>query len=119
MGQGRRGSTVEPNLDKVYEERDRVIALLARMALDLGWDVRVTKTTIEGWDPEWQHCVYIQSPAGQFSWHFHERELFLFVGLPHGPVVWDEHTTEQKYASMHALSLLMDNERIQADTVNP
>lgn len=36
-------------------------------------------------DPEWP-VAYIELPTGQVSWH-----------LPQHPVVWDRHTTEEKY----------------------
>lgn len=78
--------------DDAYTERNRLVALLAAM-----FPSTVTKTAIEGWDPEWHNCVYIEFPWGQASWHFHDREAHLFDFLKKGPAEWDGHTTEEKY----------------------
>jgi hypothetical protein len=42
--------------DAAYEERNRVVALVARMALALGYSAGVARTAIEGWEPEWHNC---------------------------------------------------------------
>src|SRR4051812_39357521 len=46
-----------------YEERNRVVAALAHE-----FPAGIRKTAIEGWDPEWHNCVFIDTPAGQLSW---------------------------------------------------
>jgi hypothetical protein len=43
--------------DAAYTERNRLVALLASMFPSV-----VDQTAIEGWDPEWHNCVYIDFP---------------------------------------------------------
>jgi hypothetical protein len=83
--------------DAAYTERNKCVALIARMALKLGCEVALTRTAIEGWDPAWHGCLYIQLPTGQVSWHYHTREGYLFLGLPVRGAVWDGHDTPEKY----------------------
>lgn len=75
--------------DNAYHERNRLVALLARM-----FPSGVSKTEIEGWDPAWHNCVYIDLPTGQVSYHFHDREAPLFEGLPPYQGKWDGHTKD-------------------------
>ncbi len=87
--------------DDAYEERNRVVAALARLALASGYRVVRTRTAIEGWSEDWHGCVYINLPCGQSSWHFHDSQAWLFADLPEGGETWDGHTTEQKYDRLH------------------
>lgn len=89
---------MEKTIDEVYKERNICVAALAVMALKLGLKVGIKKTEIEGWDPCWLNCVYIEIPYhGQVSWHYHDRETILFNGLPEFVDEYDGHTTEDKY----------------------
>ena len=83
------------NCDSVYEERNRLVALLARM-----FPSGVRRTAIENWDPAWHNCVFIELPWGQASWHFHDRDAYLFQGLPEYQGQWDGHTTQEKYEAI-------------------
>jgi hypothetical protein len=85
-------------LDKAYTERSQLVALLARL-----YPAGIRRTEIAGWDPEWEGCVYIELPTGQVSWHYHDREAYLFEGLPAYTKPWDGHTTEQKYERIERL----------------
>lgn len=85
-------------LDRAYEERNRLVALLARI-----YPSGIRKTDIEGWDPAWQNCVFIDTPAGQMSWHIHDREMAAFADLPLYTKPWDGHSTEEKYDRVAAL----------------
>lgn len=78
--------------DLAYAERNMLVALLATM-----YPSGIAKTAIEGWEPEWYNCVYIDFPWGQACWHYHDREANLFKNLPPYKGKWDGHTTEQKY----------------------
>ncbi|MFI7083905.1 hypothetical protein ACIBUR_09895 [Streptomyces anulatus] len=55
--------------------------------------------------PRWP-VLYVESPAGQLSWHIHPGDLWLFEGVP---VVenypWDQHSTTVKYRRVRALLL--------------
>ena len=85
-------------IDEAYTERNRLVAFLAWL-----YPSGLKKTAIPGWEPEWHGCVYVDTPAGQMSWHYHDRDAYLFAGLPDYPGVWDGHTTEQKYARLRQL----------------
>lgn len=78
--------------DGAYEERNRVVALLASV-----FPSGVRKTAIPGWEPEWHDCVYIDLPTGQASWHYHDSQAHLFAHLPPYRGEWDGHTTDVKY----------------------
>ncbi len=86
--------------DAAYEERNRCVALMARMALALGWKAGMNThedTPGEAWDPEWRTLVTIELPTGQASWHVHDSHAWLFTDLPVYVVPWDGHTTAVKY----------------------
>ena len=85
--------------DGAYEERNRVVAAIASM-FPSGTKI----TAIEGWDPEWHGCVYIDLPTGQVSWHYHDDQAHLFAGLPPYEGEWDGHDTPEKYRRLAALS---------------
>lgn len=83
--------------DGVYDERNRCVALIARMAIAMGMSAGLARTAIEGWSEDWHGCVYVDLPAGQVSWHYHESQAELFVGLPPYTAPWDGHDTPEKY----------------------
>jgi chromosome segregation ATPase len=86
-----RAKRAEADKDAAYRERNQLVALLARI-----YPSGVRETAIEGWDPAWHGCVFVDTPEGQLSWHFHDSERPLF-DLPAYEKPWDGHTTEQKY----------------------
>ena len=84
--------------DQAYTERNRLVAFLARL-----YPSGLKKTDIEGWDPEWHNCVFIDTPFGQMSWHYHDDDAHLFSGLPPYQGEWDGHSTEEKYRRLKLL----------------
>lgn len=88
------------NKNQAYEERNRLVSLLASM-----FSGGIAKTDIEGWDPEWHQCVYIDFPWGQASWHFHDSQAHLFQHLPPYRGSWDGHTTEGKYDAIQKAAI--------------
>lgn len=80
-----------------YRERNQCVALIARMALVMGLRAGTARTAIEGWSDDWHGCVYIDLPTGQVSWHFHDSQDYLFMGLPPYEGAWDGHDTFEKY----------------------
>ena len=86
-------------INAAYSERNKLVAYLARQ-----FPSGTYRTAIEGWDPEWHGCVYIDTPAGQLSWHYHDNDAHLFADLPTYEKPYDGHTTEEKY---ERLALLM------------
>lgn len=87
------------DIDAVYIERNQVVAALAKC-----FPSGLKKTAIEGWDPAWHNCVYIDLPTGQASWHFHDDDAWMFKGLPSYLGEWDGHSTPEKYKRLHALT---------------
>lgn len=88
--------------DGAYLERNRCVAALARMAIALGQRAGRAKTAIDGWDPAWHGCIYIDLPTGQVSWHYHESQSSLFNDLPEYTGRWDGHDTPTKYERLAA-----------------
>lgn len=88
--------------DGAYEERNRCVALIARMAVAMGYRAGVARTAIEGWSEDWHGCVYIDLPTGQASWHYHDTHAHLFAGLPEYAAPWDGHDTPEKYRRVDA-----------------
>ena len=86
--------------DQAYTERNCLVAFLAGE-----YPSGLKKTAIEGWDPEWNNCVFIDTPEGQMSWHYHDKDAWLFEHLPPYKGEWDGHTTLEKYARLHDLVL--------------
>lgn len=85
--------------DVAYTERNRLVALVARL-----FPSGLRKTDIPDWDPEWHNCVWIDAPGFQMSWHYHDKDAYLFEGLPAYEKPWDGHTTEEKYVSLERLT---------------
>ncbi|HEY2848310.1 MAG TPA: hypothetical protein VGI97_00405 [Gemmatimonadaceae bacterium] len=87
-------------LKATYAERNQCVALLARMALALGWRAGVRDHEDkpgEEWEADWRNLVCIDLPSGQVSWHFHDSEKHLLAELPQYPAPWDGHDTAEKY----------------------
>lgn len=92
--------------DGAYQERNQVLALLARMATALGWKVGIGQhpESDTAWEKDWRTILFIELPTGQASWHFHDSEVHLLNGLPFYEGAWDGHTTPEKYDRVnHAL----------------
>lgn len=85
-------------INSAYNERNQLVAALARH-----YPSGIRATAIPGWDPAWHGCVFIDTPAGQLSWHYHESEAHLFAGLPPYEKPWDGHSTPEKYARLRRL----------------
>lgn len=88
---------MEAQKDGAYLERNRCVALIARMAIAAGLTAGTARTAIEGWSADWHGCVYVDLPTGQTSWHFHDSQAWLFADLPAYTGTWDGHDTPEKY----------------------
>ena len=56
-------------------------------------------------EPGFSVIVYVESPEGQLSWHIADSDLDLFGRVPwNSKVVWDGHTTEEKYERIRDLT---------------
>ena len=92
--------------DAAYEERNRLVALFASMALALGWKAGVGQHEDElgkEWDADWRTLVMVETPEGQASWHFHDSHNHLVKHLPSYVAKWDGHDTPTKYARLERL----------------
>lgn len=86
--------------DAAYVERNRMVAAMTRLVVKAGgraWLADHRDVPGDDWDPEWRTVVFIESEAGQLSWHLHDSDVPLFDGLPRGENTWDGHTTAEKY----------------------
>lgn len=91
--------TLQVIIDGAYSERNMLVRFLAAM-----YPSGICKTSILGWDPAWEWCVYIDTPEGQMPWHYHEREHELFNDLPLYDKDWDGHDTRTKYERLTRLT---------------
>lgn len=99
--------------DGAYAERNKLVALLAHMALALGWKAGVGKhpEEDESWERDWRTILFVEVPSengwAQCAWHFHDSEEALLTGLPEYPGKWDGHTTPEKYTRvLEAMSVV-------------
>ncbi|MFE4527132.1 hypothetical protein ACFRMO_08030 [Streptomyces anulatus] len=87
------GETKEPD---VYTERAHLLAVVVAL---FGGVLSYTDPLTPGWP-----VLYVESPAGQLSWHIHPDDVWLFDQVP---VVddypWDRHSTATKYRRVRAL----------------
>jgi hypothetical protein len=92
--------TDQEEKDEAYRQRNYLVAALARL-----FPSGIRATNIEGWDPEWHGCVYIDLPSGQISYHYHDSEAHLFAHLPPYTKEWDGHGKELVHNRLRLLAL--------------
>lgn len=90
--------------DNAYRERNYVVAALARV-----FPSGIRPTKIEGWDPEWENCVYIDLPTGQISYHYHLDDSDLFIRLPDYLHPFDHHDKKTVHQRLFRLNSRIDN----------
>lgn len=92
-------------LNNVYAERNKCVALIYHMARLLGYNYGLRQSS--DMEPGWQSCAMIDLPTGQVSWHIQDHEQDWFA---EGNQVkaytreWDGHSTEEKYARVLAFA---------------
>ena len=96
--------------DQAYYERNKLVRFLASL-----FPSGTAKTEIPGWDPEWHNCVFIDTPEGQMSWHFHDRDAHLFAALPPYEKPWDGHSTLEKYLRLERLTFQRAREAAKSE----
>ena len=74
---------------KLYTQRSMLVAALA-----VCFPSGKRDTTIEGWDPEWHGCCYIDLPYGQVSFHYPTWDAHLFEKIPPYTKPWDGHDAD-------------------------
>jgi len=91
-------------VNAVYRERNQFPSGLAHL-----WPTVLTPAT----DYVGTWIVYLESPAGQLSWHIMPEDLDLFEHVDRRETYpYDGHTTEEKYARL-TLALRMEGERLR------
>lgn len=90
--------------DAAYAERNKCVALVARMAIAMGLAAGLGRheESDQSWDDDWRNIVFINLPSGQVSWHIHDSDLPMFEFLGQYDGQWDGHTTEEKYSRVLA-----------------
>ena len=103
--------------DNAYAERDKCIALIARMAIALGLEVGLGrhKESDTNWEDDWRNIVFVNLPSGQVSWHIHDSELPMFEFLLVYKGQWDGHTTEEKY--QRVLAARFNNPQLRTNEI--
>lgn len=105
----RRVVELEAAKNAAYAERNALVAWLAQAAnTQKWWPVGVAQHPGEDatWEKDWRTIVYMDTSAGQLSWHFHDSESPLLAGLPVYSGRWDGHTTAEKYARLARAQVL-------------
>jgi hypothetical protein len=91
------------DVSAVYTERNRLVVLLAHLALSKGWKAG------RYWDAFaevcWENVVAIDLPTGQVSWHIGLEDCGPcgFASLPKYEGSWDGHTTDEKWERVYQL----------------
>lgn len=101
--------THESKLESVYNERSRCIALILKMAEQMGFKTGLAEHPVddESWDADWTTIAVVILPCGQLTWHIPIWDRYLFNETRHfedDEYQWDGHTTEEKYNRMHSLT---------------
>jgi len=86
-------------MEGAYTERNRLVAFLADIFPASVFEDKGDDET----PPSSIKTVYIDTPAGQMSWHFMPRDEHLFMHLPDFTGQYDGHTTEEKYRRLDTL----------------
>jgi hypothetical protein len=80
-------------IDPAYYERNKLVRFLASL-----FPAGIA-----------HNCVYIDTPEGQLSWHYHDEEAHLFSALPPYEKPWDGHSTLEKYLRLERLTVRRKN----------
>jgi hypothetical protein len=84
-----------------YTERNALVSALAHL-----FPAGTKKDDQKDWDDDWRNVVYIDTPAGQLSWHYHDSDAKLFADLPRYWSEYDGHSTPEKYKRLAKLAVI-------------
>ena len=79
----------------LYRERAHLVAHLAA--------IYPSRIGVDPAEPDWP-VVYVETEAGQLSWHLAAADLPLFAQVPRGDADWDGHSTKEKYGRLDNLT---------------
>ena len=100
------GAGLIERLDGVYAERTLLILALCSL-----FPSGLKKAPVRGMPREFETAVYVDTPAGQLSWHLHEDDLPTFAHLPEYHGGWDGHSTAEKYRRLTSAAFADTEER--------
>jgi hypothetical protein len=87
----------DEEVKQLYRDRAHLIALVANFYRAVG---SYDDPAAPGW-----LVVYIQTPAGQLSWHIAPEDEDLFAGMHiQRSYPWDGHTTDEKHQRIRKLT---------------
>lgn len=72
--------------DKAYTQRMIAVCIFAKTS---GFNYGIGKDDNEKWDDEWRNVVYIDTPAGQISYHIAPQDFHIFADFPQYSGKWD------------------------------
>lgn len=97
---------LKTDVDNAYRERNLLVLFLTKLYPSF----RGLHEEDPKWGSEWMNIIYIETPAGQLSWHIHDRELPMFehLELRTEKDLWDGHDTEEKYRRLASLDPVLE-----------
>jgi hypothetical protein len=102
----RGGAGVIERIDGAYAERTLLILTLCSL-----FPCGLKRAPVPGMPKQFETAVYIDTPAGQASWHLHEDDLPAFAHLPDYRGGWDGHSTAEKYRRLTSPAFAATEER--------
>lgn len=72
-----------------YSQRAIAACVLAHVVLSNGGSAGVGRDDREDQPDAWRVVLYVDTPAGQFSWHIAPADQHMLVGLPQYAGSWD------------------------------
>ncbi|MFW5782736.1 MAG: hypothetical protein ACOCWO_05555 [Candidatus Muiribacteriaceae bacterium] len=91
--------SIDDEKDVVYRERNSVVALAAKLALENGLRAGIRRHPKP--DSDKSYVVIIHLPTGQVSWHIRECEVEMFDFLEEDDIPWDGHDRKEKYRRLN------------------
>jgi len=83
-------------LNQAYRERNELAAAFASVVGN-AW------VGVDPLEPDWP-VLYVDTPAGQVSWHFSPDDKHLIAHVPRRDTPWDGHTPEERTARLRRLT---------------
>lgn len=99
-----RAETAEARAGDLLRERNLLVAVAARLAIESDRAAWIGFREGEGIEAEWRNVAYLDLPTGQVSFHLHESERPLFAALPQIDDGFDGHDRGVKAARMLAFA---------------
>lgn len=76
-------------INSAYTQRSIAAVAFAHTVLSLGGTAGVGRDNNEDKPDEWRVVLYVDTPAGQMSWHIAPTDQYMLEGLPQYSGTWD------------------------------